>query len=293
MMRIKLGISALLIFQMTLSTYGQKANAWTEFSSPEGKFRILFPGTPTGGMRHAGEDSPSSVTYITNLPLGQHSWTVAYFDEPAPLANAEAIKKLFDRTQKYRTRSEYHHLVNEKDRDYLGYPARDLKIRFDYDKKRVELTRLILVKQRVYEVTLVTATESTETEDVRRFFDSFHAQPLSDEERKALKSFSAEEKAKAVPKKVKVSGGVLQMLTLQKVSPTYPPEARQKGISGAVEVQILVSEEGKVIEAHAVKGPEELRQAAVEAAKQWTFKPAALGDHTVKMEGVLTFKFVL
>lgn len=293
MVRIKTGIGALLLFQFVLPLLAQSTNTWTEFSSPEGKFSILFPGTPTGGMRHDGEDSPHSVTYVTNLQAGQNSWTVAYFDEPLPLTNTADIKKVFDRTLKYRTRSVYHHLVSEKDQNYAGYPAREAKIRFDYDKKRIELTRLILVKQRVYEVTVVTAANETESEDVRRFFDSFKAQPLSDEEIKTVKSFSAEEKAKAVPKKIKVSGGVLQMLTLQKVAPAYPPEAKQKRISGTVEVQILVSEEGKVIEAQAIKGPDDLRQAAVEAAKGWTFKPVVIGNHKVKMEGILTFNFVL
>jgi hypothetical protein len=63
-----------------------------------------------------------SVTYIVNVQLGQEAWSVAYFDEPSEPANAEAIKKLFDRTRKYRERSEYHHLVSEKEREVSGYP---------------------------------------------------------------------------------------------------------------------------------------------------------------------------
>lgn len=293
MKRWLIGIYVLIAWPNALLAQAPKAVDWKEYSSTEGKFSILLPGTPTTGRRHAGEDSPDSVTYVVNVQLGQQAWSVAYFDEPSEPTNVEAIKKLFDRTRKYRERSEYHHLVSEKDYEVSGYPARDLKIRFDYDKKRIELTRIILVKQRVYEVTLVTFAGSTDTEDVRRYFDSFKAQPLTAEEIKALKSFSAEEKAKAVPRKIKVSSGVLQGQAARKVMPAYTLELQQSGLAGDVEVSILVSEQGQVLEAQAIKGPEPLWPAAVEAAKQWTFKPVTLGGYPVQMEGVLTFKFIV
>ncbi|MCG3161541.1 MAG: hypothetical protein JMDDDDMK_02730 [Acidobacteria bacterium] len=283
----------LLICATSAYVQAQSPSDWKEYSSAEGKFRVLMPGEPTKGMRYKGEDSPDSVTYIINFQSGKQAWTVAYFDEPVRPANAEAIKKIFDRTRNYRTRSEYHKLVSEREQDFSGYPARDIKVRFDYDKTRVELTRIILVGQRVYEVSVVTFADKADAPDVSRYFDSFKAEPLTDEEIKKLNSFSAAENEKAVPRKIRVSRGVLEAYATKKAKPSYPPEARSAGVSGQVEVSILVSEQGEVIEAQAISGPMELRDASVQAAREWKFKPARLSDIAVKMEGTLIFGFKL
>ena len=46
-----------------------------------------------------------------------------------------------------------------------------------------------------------------------------------------------------------------------------------------------------MIEAEALSGPEQLREFAVEAARQWTFKPMTVGRDRVKIDGVLVFNF--
>jgi outer membrane biosynthesis protein TonB len=56
-------------------------------------------------------------------------------------------------------------------------------------------------------------------------------------------------------------------------------------------VRVLVSEQGQVLEAEALSGPEQLRDVAVKAAQQWTFKPMAVGSYPVKIIGVLIFSF--
>ncbi len=95
------------------------------------------------------------------------------------------------------------------------------------------------------------------------------------------------------PKKVNVSGGVLQGTALKKVQPAYPPIAKAAKASGAVQVQITVSEEGRVIETNVISGHPLLRDAAAQAASQWEFKPTELGGVPVKVQGVLTFNFTL
>ena len=86
------------------------------------------------------------------------------------------------------------------------------------------------------------------------------------------------------------SAGVLGEPT-KKVMPHYPPEAKKAGAQGTVQVEITVSESGKVIEAKAISGHELLRDAAVEAAKQWEFKPTEGSGAPVTMQGVITFSF--
>lgn len=95
------------------------------------------------------------------------------------------------------------------------------------------------------------------------------------------------------PKKISVSGGVLQGAALKKVQPPYPPIAKAARASGSVQVQILVNETGEVTEASVISGHPLLRDAALEAAKQWQFKPTELSGNPVKVQGVLTFNFTL
>ncbi len=95
------------------------------------------------------------------------------------------------------------------------------------------------------------------------------------------------------PKQIKVSGGVLQGSALNKVQPSYPPIAKAARAAGAVQVQVTISEEGRVIEASVVSGHPLLREAALQAARQWRFKPTELSGVPVKVQGVLTFNFTL
>lgn len=103
-------------------------------------------------------------------------------------------------------------------------------------------------------------------------------------------SFSA---TSATPKKVSVSGGVLQGNATKKPQPAYPAIAKAAKASGPVQVQVLISEEGKVIEANAISGHPLLRDSSLEAARQWEFKPVELSGAAVKAQGTLTFNFTL
>lgn len=90
-----------------------------------------------------------------------------------------------------------------------------------------------------------------------------------------------------------VSEGVLQGSAIRKQRPTYPPIAKAARVSGPVQVVVTISEDGKVIDAYAADGNPMLRPAAVEAARQWLFTPTTLSKVPVKVQGMLTFNFVL
>ena len=93
--------------------------------------------------------------------------------------------------------------------------------------------------------------------------------------------------------KTVVSGGVLNGKAISKPQPAYPPIAKAARASGTVTVQILVDEEGYVIDAYAVSGHPLLQQAAVFAARQTRFEPTLLEGQPVKVSGVITYNFVL
>jgi protein TonB len=86
---------------------------------------------------------------------------------------------------------------------------------------------------------------------------------------------------------------VLQGNAIKKVPPPYPEEAKAAHASGAVQVQVTISEDGHVIEAAVISGHPLLREASLEAAKQWIFKPVELSGVPVKVQGILTFNFTL
>jgi TonB family protein len=92
---------------------------------------------------------------------------------------------------------------------------------------------------------------------------------------------------------VNVSEGVIRAKVLEMPKPTYPILALKARIQGPVNVQILVDETGKVVSAQAVKGRPMLTKAAEDAARRARFTPTKLGDQPVKVQGVITYNFVL
>lgn len=94
-------------------------------------------------------------------------------------------------------------------------------------------------------------------------------------------------------KKINVSGGVLKGKAIKRVQPPYPSIAKAARASGVVQVQISISETGEVLDASVIIGHPLLRDAALEAARQWLFKPTELSGAPVKVQGMLTFNFTL
>jgi TonB family protein len=87
------------------------------------------------------------------------------------------------------------------------------------------------------------------------------------------------------------SGVSVEAIALTKAKPVYPNGARSMNVSGKVEVKIVISEAGRVIQATAISGHLTLRTAAEEAARRWVYRPATRNGVPVKTETVLTFTF--
>ncbi len=89
----------------------------------------------------------------------------------------------------------------------------------------------------------------------------------------------------------KVSEGVVRGNAIVKAQPVYPANAKKMQAAGSVEVQVTISEEGRVIGATSVNGHPLLRRAAIDAARKWVFKPTMLNGIPVKVQSTLTFVF--
>jgi protein TonB len=97
----------------------------------------------------------------------------------------------------------------------------------------------------------------------------------------------------ATPQRVRVSQGVTQGLVLRKVNPTYPPLARQARIQGQVLLQAEISKTGDIENLHLISGHPMLAPAAIEAVKQWKYKPYVLNGEPVEVETQITVNFTL
>jgi protein TonB len=95
------------------------------------------------------------------------------------------------------------------------------------------------------------------------------------------------------PKRLRISSGVAEGLTTYTVDPTYPKEARDKGIEGDVILQALIDTKGNIASLKTVKGDPILADAAIEAVKQWKYKPFVLNGEPVEVETTILIKFHL
>jgi TonB family protein len=100
----------------------------------------------------------------------------------------------------------------------------------------------------------------------------------------------AKEQAPAL-KVVRKSGDVLQNTAIIRTRPIYPKAARAAAIKGAVTVEVTIDEDGGVLAARPISGPEELRQAAVAAARQWKWVPERVDRGRARVMGTITFNF--
>jgi TonB family protein len=93
--------------------------------------------------------------------------------------------------------------------------------------------------------------------------------------------------------RVRVGWGVMAGKLLNKVDPVYAPQAQAAGIRGTVVLDVLIASDGSVAAVHVADGPEALRQPAVDAVKQWTYKSTTVGGVHVEVVSQVQVPFGL
>src|SRR5258708_5665446 len=91
--------------------------------------------------------------------------------------------------------------------------------------------------------------------------------------------------------RVRVSENVSQAFLARKVQPRYPQEARDKQVEGTVLLKAEISAEGDVTEVTLISVDPLLVQAALNAVKQWKYRPYLLNDRPVNVETRCTVEF--
>jgi protein TonB len=90
-----------------------------------------------------------------------------------------------------------------------------------------------------------------------------------------------------------VSQGISRGLLVKQIPPAYPATALQRGTEGVVELLATISKDGNISAVKTLSGDAQLSHAAVEAVKQWKYKPYLLNGEPVEIQTQITVKFKL
>jgi len=105
-------------------------------------------------------------------------------------------------------------------------------------------------------------------------------------------SSAAQTPAAATPAPVRVSTSEQEKRLTKRVNPKYPKDAFDAKLTGIISLETLIGTDGKVENVKLVgKGEDVLVKAAIDAVKQWVYKPYKLDGKLVEVLTIVTINF--
>lgn len=95
------------------------------------------------------------------------------------------------------------------------------------------------------------------------------------------------------PKRIRIGGNVQQAMLVHQVLPVYPPDAKAARIRGNVVFHAIIGENGSVQNLELISGSPLLVRSAIDAAKQWHYRPTFLNGEPVEVDTTITVVFTL
>jgi periplasmic protein TonB len=95
------------------------------------------------------------------------------------------------------------------------------------------------------------------------------------------------------PKRVRVPAPMAEANLVYDVAPKYPPEAGRDRIEGTVVLMAVIGKDGTVRDVRVESGLPLLAQAAIDAVKQWRYRPYLLNGEPVEIDSQITISFNL
>ena len=95
------------------------------------------------------------------------------------------------------------------------------------------------------------------------------------------------------PKSIRVGGNVAAANLVHQVTPIYPKDAKKHHIQGAVVLHAIIAQDGTMKTVEYVSGPAELTDSAIEAVKEWRYKPTLLNGEPVEVDTTISVIYTL
>jgi protein TonB len=95
------------------------------------------------------------------------------------------------------------------------------------------------------------------------------------------------------PQRIRVGGQVQLANLIKRVQPAYPPLAKQARIQGVVHLTAIIAKDGTIQSLQVVSGHPLLVPNALEAVKQWVYKPTLLNGEPVEVVTQIDVNFTL
>ena len=99
--------------------------------------------------------------------------------------------------------------------------------------------------------------------------------------------------AASAPKRTRVPARIAEANLVYDVAPKYPPDAGRERIEGTVVLMAVIGKDGTVRDVRVESGLPVLAQAAIEAVKQWRYRPYLLNGEPVEIDSQITINFNL
>jgi protein TonB len=94
-------------------------------------------------------------------------------------------------------------------------------------------------------------------------------------------------------KRMRIASRVAEANLIHDVAPQYPPEAGRARIEGMVVLMAVIGKDGSVKDVRVESGLPILAQAAIDAVRQWRYKPYLLDGEPVEVDSRITINFTL
>ena len=95
------------------------------------------------------------------------------------------------------------------------------------------------------------------------------------------------------PSRIRVPARVAEANLVHDVAPEYPPEAGRARIEGTVVLLAVIGKDGTVRNVRVENGLPVLAHAAIEAVKQWRYRPYLLNGEPVEVDSQITINFTI
>jgi hypothetical protein len=168
---MKPSLQLLLVAVTVLPVCADDRPDWKEFTSKEGRFKVLMPGTPKQTKADAESDFGKGVLYMNVAEAGRTMYGANYGDYPAKIKEIP-IKQVFDSSRDGAVANLEGKLATEKDIKLGKHPGREIQIEVA-GGKQIFRARVYLVEQRLYQVVVFGTKATAASKEADKFLDSF------------------------------------------------------------------------------------------------------------------------